>query len=110
MSQDEQPRASPRRLLAGTRDLRVDDRLVDRLAVAGERPLPGANRIRMLPERRQGIAQVILHDGVRRQLRGGLGEVLPRLLMAAELEIGPAQAIEIRSVAGIDRERATNQR
>ena len=36
-------------------------------------------------------------------------ELLPRVLVPPQLEVGPAEAVEIRAVAGIDRERPIDQ-
>ena len=68
--------------------------------VAGERPLPGRDRVRVPAERREHVTQVILHDGVERQLRGRFRELLPRVLVAMQLEVGPSEAIEVGAVAG----------
>ena len=75
--------------------LLLDRGAVDGLAVSGKRLLPRGDRVgeALLPESQ--LAEVVLHDGVLGQLRGGIAERLVGVSRFSLLQIGPTEAIEI---------------
>ena len=45
---------------------------------------------------------MILNDGIARKLHGGHAQVRFRLIELAELEVDPAQAVEVGTVVGLE--------
>src|SRR6187399_3145580 len=99
----------PGKLLSGRADLLVDVAAIDRIAVAGKRLVPPADGVVVTSHLEEQLAVVVLHDGVRPELIGGLLQVVEREIELAVLEVGPADAVEKRPVIGIDRQRTLDE-
>src|SRR5438067_4959467 len=83
-------------------DLLLNLRAIDRIAVAGERRLPGGNRVVPPVLFEAQIAEMILDDGVLREPRRRFGQRRVREIELPLLHVGPAQAVEVRRVVGLD--------
>src|SRR4029078_8841219 len=89
-------------LLARLVDLLLDLRLVDAFAVPLECALPRGDRLVRAPLLQPQIPEVILDDRVLRQLAGGGAERPIGEIDLPLLEVGPAEAVQVRRVAGVE--------
>src|SRR5215475_5595590 len=96
-------RSSLRELLSRTPDLLVDVAANDRVAIAGERLVPGQDGVVVASEFEKNLAVVILNDRVGAELIGCLLQIVEGEIELAVFEIRPADAIEVGAVVGIDR-------
>src|SRR5262245_31398570 len=94
------------KLLPRCTDLLVDVTSVDVVTVARQRAAPRGNRLVVLSELEEHLAVVTLYDRVGHQPIGRSFQVVQREIELAVLEIRPADAVEIRSVLRVDRQRA----
>jgi hypothetical protein len=96
--------------LAGAVKLFLDALDVDLIAIAVQRAAPRRGRFLTTADRPEQISEVILDDRVAGQLIRRLPQQRLSLVESLLLEVRPTQTIEIRTVAGIDRERSLDER
>jgi len=102
-------RSSFRKLASGHLDFLVELVAIDRIAVACERAGPRGNRLIVAAHPGEHVAVVILDDRVGEELIGRAFQILLRQIQFAALEVRSAEAVEIRSVVGLDLERALDE-
>src|SRR6185312_9021266 len=95
----------PAELLFRGPDLPVDGGTIDRVVVAGQRARPRRDRVVVARELVEDVTVVILDDGVRLELVGRALQVVERLRQPVGLVVRPAEAVEVRAVAGLERQR-----
>src|SRR6516165_6885427 len=88
-------------LLRGT-DLLVDLKAAHRVAITVECAGPGSDRFIKAPELEEHVAVMILNHRVGLELVGSSFQVVDREIELVALVVRPAQAVQIRTVFGVD--------